>query len=100
MVRAPDCGSGGRWFDPSQRYHWLSLVRGGFFGFGRFSWLQVSVLSEEPRSVSAWFGFLMHVAQKHALRPDPRVRCGFAITTCIRQELKARRMDPFKRDAL
>lgn len=21
MVRAPDCGSGGRWFDPSQRYH-------------------------------------------------------------------------------
>src|SRR5690606_2695620 len=21
LVRAPDCGSGGRWFDPSQLYH-------------------------------------------------------------------------------
>ena len=37
----------------------------------------------------------MHVAQKHALRPDPgpdpRVCSGFAITTCIKQEPKARR---------
>jgi hypothetical protein len=43
----------------------------------------------------------MHVAQKHALGPDPRLRSGFAITTCIKkQELEARRMNPFSRDAL
>jgi hypothetical protein len=30
----------------------------------------------------------MHVAQKHALGPDPGVRSGFGITTCIKQELK------------
>ncbi|SJM31092.1 exported hypothetical protein [Mesorhizobium delmotii] len=27
---------------------------------------------------------LMHVAQKHALGPDPRVRSGFGTTTCIK----------------
>ncbi|CCV09781.1 hypothetical protein MESS4_110089 [Mesorhizobium sp. STM 4661] len=42
----------------------------------------------------------MHIAQKHALGLEPGMRSGFAITTCIKQEPKARRMNPFKRDAL
>jgi hypothetical protein len=28
----------------------------------------------------------MHVAQKHALGPDPRLRSRFAITTCIKNK--------------
>ncbi|CAH2398377.1 hypothetical protein MES5069_20075 [Mesorhizobium escarrei] len=43
---------------------------------------------------------LIHVAQKHAFGPDPRVCSGFAITTCIKQQPNARRMTPVKRDAL
>jgi len=30
----------------------------------------------------------MHVAQKHALGREPRVRSGFGMTTCIEQEMR------------
>ncbi|CAH2408738.1 hypothetical protein MES5069_70356 [Mesorhizobium escarrei] len=40
-------------------------------------------------------GVLMHVAQKHPLGLEPRVRSGFAITTCMKtKKPKARRMKP------
>src|SRR6476659_1017114 len=26
LVRAPDCGSGGRWFDPTRLYHSISIL--------------------------------------------------------------------------
>jgi hypothetical protein len=42
----------------------------------------------------------MHVAQKHALGPDPRLRSVFAITTCIKTRLKRVALDPFSHDAL
>src|SRR5439155_22816351 len=29
LVRAPVCGTGGRWFEPTQLYHWSNRYRAG-----------------------------------------------------------------------